>query len=277
MFNLLIQEMRNRRGGMIGWGLGMALMGIMMVALYPSFADSFAGIELPEFYEVFGDIDDMTSFEGFLDIEFFSWIPIMLGIYALVIGSGTLAGEEDSGTLEVLLSMPIPRWQLVLVKAVAIAIALMVILLAAGLGLVIGFLSIQGQIETEITSPDLVRVMIYTWPMLILWAMMSLFLGAVLPSRRLVNVFMTIVVIAAFFMDSLGELASQIEALQPYSPFYYFQPRDVLISGWHPEGMLLLSGMALLFLVLAIAGFQLRDVTVGAWPWHRFQIPEEYR
>jgi hypothetical protein len=38
---------------------------------------------------------------------------------AVAHGTGTLAGEEDSGRLELIVALRIPRWQIVAVKALA--------------------------------------------------------------------------------------------------------------------------------------------------------------
>lgn len=111
MINLLLSELRDRRGAMIGWSIGLGALALLVLLIFPSFSDAFAGLELPEFYQAFGDFSDFSSLEGFFSAEFSIWLPLIFGIYAISAGTGTLAGEEEDGTLEILLAQPMPRWQ----------------------------------------------------------------------------------------------------------------------------------------------------------------------
>ena len=130
MFRLLWQELRFRRNGIIGWGIGLSLYVAMYVGLYPSFADQLAGFDLSgmALYEAMG-LSEMTSFAGYATGTFVNLAPIVLSIYAILSGSGTLAGEEDEGKLELMVTLPIPRWQIVTAKALATAVALLVAML----------------------------------------------------------------------------------------------------------------------------------------------------
>ena len=84
---------------------------------------------------------DLTSGSGFVDTELFSIVLPLITI-ALGIGSGAriLAGEEESGRLELLLAYPLRRRSAALAKGAAVgvellvlAVVLLVALAAAGL------------------------------------------------------------------------------------------------------------------------------------------------
>ena len=45
MLRLLLQELRFRRNGIIGWGIGLCFFPVIYVGLYPSFADQMAGFQ----------------------------------------------------------------------------------------------------------------------------------------------------------------------------------------------------------------------------------------
>ena len=103
MLSLLIKELRAHRGGILGWTLGLGLWGLLATVLFPSIGQQFGGMQFPEFYEAIGAIGELS---GFLALEVFGFaVPIALGIYALVLGTGVLAGEEDDGTLELLVAL----------------------------------------------------------------------------------------------------------------------------------------------------------------------------
>lgn len=269
MINLLWQELKQKRGGILGYGLGMGLWAWAVFAIYPSMAEQFVGFELPEFYKMFGDITDLASLEGFLDVEYLIWVPILLGIYGLIAGTGALAGEEDQGTLEQLMALPIARWQLVLTKAIAIAIAMLLILLIAHIGVLIGYQSLINQIDTDVTAADLFRTTLNGLPIVLLFTIFSLWLGAFLPHRREAGVVATTVFIASYFIQAFAGISEEVERFQFLSPFYYYDGKGVLTTGWDAGNLAVLLGGSLLFLIFALISFQRRNITVGAWFWQK--------
>jgi ABC-2 type transport system permease protein len=266
MFNLLKTELLSRRNAILGWGIGLILFGAMYIAIYPEMAGQLGDLSDISIYEAMGV--EMATFEGFLASTVVQYIAIILGVYGLIAGTGTLAGEEDNGTLELLLATPLPRWQIVLVKALALAIVLLLILAIAGAGNAAVLSAVE--IETDVAPLDLFMVTMSAWPIVLLFTMLSLFLGAYLPSRRAAASLATVVYILSYFGDGLAGMVNSLEPIRPLSPFYHFESSAaVFTEGIPPEGILILLGAALAFLLLAILSFSRRNVTVGAWPWQR--------
>ena len=113
-----------------------------MVAVYPTVRDSpsldkFVA-QSPEALKAFigfGGAIDYTSAAGYLGGELFSFmVPLLLLLAAIGAGARAIAGEEEVGTLELLLSCPISRRRLVLEKLAALVVettALGVVLLVS--------------------------------------------------------------------------------------------------------------------------------------------------
>ena len=110
-------------GRFLWWSVGLSAINILTILLYPSLAD------VPEFDEVFetmpeaiarlfvGDVVSLTSPEGYLNSQLFIVaLPIIFLIFTIARGSGAIAGEEERGTLDLLLSLPVRRSQVVLEK-----------------------------------------------------------------------------------------------------------------------------------------------------------------
>lgn len=110
-------------------GIALCFFPVVYVGLYPSFADQMASfqsiLDLP-IYQAMGI--SMNSFESYMASTVTNLVPVILCIYAVMNGTGTLAGEEDDGLLELIVTLPIHRWQIVAVKAVALGLALLGIL-----------------------------------------------------------------------------------------------------------------------------------------------------
>ncbi|MBX3056344.1 MAG: ABC transporter permease subunit [Anaerolineae bacterium] len=274
MFRLLWQELRFRRNGIIGWGIGVSLYTALYVGLYPSFGDQLALFDMGEmaFYEALG-ITDMTSFAGYVASTYVNLAPILLSIYAIISGSGTLAGEEDEGKLELMVTLPIPRWHIVTAKALATGVALFLILVIVGLAAAGTYLAIAGQVETPVTAVDMFLSALYMWPLVLVVALISLLMGAYLPNRRTAALAATVIFVGNYFGNSLANMYNSLDAIKPLLIFtYYDNAPAVLTEGQAIADIAVLVGISLVLILLAVWAFQRRNITVGAWPWQRAKV-----
>ena len=276
MLRLLLQELRFRRGAIIGWGLGLCFFPVVYVGLYPSFADqmaSFQDILDLAIYQAMGI--SMASFEGYMASTVTNLVPLILCIYAVINGTGTLAGEEDDGRLELIVALPIPRWQIVAVKAVALGVALFLILAIAAAGGALTLAAIGSQVETAVTPMDLFFALLAAWPLAMAFGMISLFLGAFSPNRRTAAMLATVVVLASYLGSNLTGMISSLEAVEKFFLFHFFDATaEAFEHGQQTGDMLVLLAAALIAFGLAVFFFQRRNITVGAWPWRRASVPK---
>lgn len=277
MFNLLLRELRFRRNAIIGWGIGLCFLPIVYIGIYPEFADQMAGFEdLMDLaiYQAMGI--SMGGFEDFVASTITNLVPVIIAIYAVINGTGTLAGEEDNGRLELIVALPIPRWQIVTVKAIAMGIALFLILAIVAAGAALTMASIADQVETTVTAGDLFMRMLAAWPLVLAFGMISLFLGAFSSSRRAAATIATAVVLISYVGSNLTGMITSLESIQGLFPFYYYDATAKgLIEGQDPINMAILLVISLIAFLLAIFFFQRRNLTVGVWPWQRGKIPAE--
>lgn len=271
MFNLLRHELRSRRGAIVGWGIGLALFGAMYTSLYPEVGDEMAALGDLSIYQAMGV--EVGSFEGFIGSTVVLFVPIILGIYTIMSSTQTLAGEEDSGTLELVLAMPLHRWQIVSVKALALAVSSLLMLVIAGLGNALVLQAIKALVEVNVTPAQLFVAVLNGWPITLAFAMMGLFLGAILPSRRTASLVLTVIFIASYFGENMASLVDSLNWVKPFSLFTYFDSSAAVFSeGVQGGDVALLMGAAVVFFFLALLSFQQRNVTVGAWFWQRARI-----
>jgi ABC-2 type transport system permease protein len=276
MLRLLLQELRFRRGAIIGWGLGLCFFPVVYVGLYPSFAEQMSTFqEMMDLaiYQALGI--SMASFEGYMASTVTNLIPVILAIYAVMNGTGTLAGEEDSGRLEMVVALPIPRWQIVAVKAVALGVTLLLILAISAGGAALTLLTILGQVETNVTVADVFLALLSAWPLAMAFGMISLFLGAFCPSRRVAAMLATIVVIASYLGSNLTGMITSLQSIEKLFLFHFYEATaGALENGQQLSNVLVLLSVALAAFGIAVFFFQKRNLTVGAWPWQRGRIPE---
>lgn len=273
MFRLLIQEIRLRRNAIIGWSIGLSMLPSIYVGLYPSFESQLEGmqelLELPIYQSMgmnFGSVEDWIA------STVLALIPVVLSIYAVLDGTGTLAGEEDDGRLELIVTLPIPRWQVVSVKAAAHGIVLFIILFFAGMASAGVFLAIEGQIlaNMEITAVDIWLSLLSAWPVVFTIGMLSLFLGTFTPSRRIASVMGTVIVLVSYFAGNIAGTIESVENLKYLSLFtYYNATATSFTDGQAASDLAVLAVVTLAAFGLANFFFSRRDITVGAWPWQK--------
>ncbi len=271
MFNLIWHELRSRWGTILGWGIGIGMFGALYIGIWPEAGESMQQIADLSIYQAMGV--DMVTFEGYIASVVIQYLPLLLGIYAIIASTGTLAGEEESGTLELIVAAPLSRLQIVTVKALALSIVVFLMILVAALINMLVLNAIRGLTEVNVTSAEFVTAHLGTWPLTVTFIMMGLFLGAFLPSRRIAALTMTVIFIASYFGLILVNFVESLESIKVIFLFNYLNSSaTVFTEGQQAEDVALLLGLALIFFGLALLSFQRRNVTVGAWPWQRARV-----
>lgn len=270
MLRLLWQELAFRRNAIIGWGIGLCFFPLVYVGIYPSVAEEMAGLADLAIYQAMGV--NLGTFADWIGSIIVLIMPLVASIYAILNGTATLAAEEEDGRLEMVVTLPLPRWQIVLAKALALIISTLLIFLVVSVATFLVFEAIKGQIETDLVAMDLVAAVFSAWPVVFVFGMMSLFLASVCPSRRVAALIAAAVMIVSYFGDNLANSTDALEPLEPLFLFTYLDSTGRAVSEGQQTGdVLVLLGVGLVCLALALYFFQRRDLTVGAWPWQRLQ------
>ncbi len=276
MLRLFLHEMRVRRNGIIGWGIGLMLLPVVYIGMYPEFASLMEDMqELMDLaiYQAMGM--NMGTFEAYMASSTTNMIPIVMSVYAVINGTGTLAGEEEDGRLELIVALPIPRWQIVTVKAAAMALSLFLIILVVSAGSAAALIAIEGKVKTDIavTPLDLALAVISMWPLVTSLALISLFLGTITPRRRIASMIATVIIVVSYLGNNLAGMVESLELVQTFSLFHYFDATEHgLVEGQAAGDVLLLTAVMLISFGLAIVFFQQRDITVGTWPWTKAKM-----
>jgi ABC-2 type transport system permease protein len=271
MLRLLWQELKFRRGAILGWSLGLCFFPLVYIGIYPSVAEQMAGFPEMEFYAVMGM--SFGTFPEWVGSILIALMPLIASIYAIINGTGTLAGEEEDGRMEMVVALPLPRWQIVTAKAIALTISSVVMFLVVATVSVFVFQSIENQIETDLTAMNLFNAVLSAYPVVFAVGMISMFLAAFAPRRRIAGTISAVVLVVGYFGNNLSNSTT---ALEPYEPFFLFTYLDssaeAVTNGQAAGDMAVLAGIGLVSFALALYFFQGRNLTVGAWPWQRAKV-----
>lgn len=276
MFNLLKHEINSRWVAVLGWGIGLLLFGTIYISIFPEIAEQIAALAEWSIYQAMGF--DVGTFEAYIGSTIVLFTPVILGIYSIITSTHTLAGEEDDGTLELLLAMPLHRWEIVCAKAMAIGLSNFLILVITGVGNGLVLNCTKANVEVDVTFQKLFIAVINGWPLTMVVVMIGLFLGAYLPNRRTAALTLTVIFIISYFSEPLAVHVESLDPIRPYSLFTYLDSSsNVFREGVQAKDVLTLLEVASVFFVLALLSFQRRNVTVGAWPWQRATISDKQR
>jgi ABC-2 type transport system permease protein len=268
MLNLLRYEILSRRTSVLGWGIGLGLLSSMYIVVYPQFIDVMSSIGNIGIYRLLGV--DLASFAGYIASVVFQFFPIILGVYMIMAGTGTIAGEDDNGTLELVVAMPLPRWQIVTMKALALALISLIALIIIGAINALSLGLVLQTVEADVTPAQLFVAYLSAWPLMLAVMAMSLFLGAFLPNRKIALAVMVGFYLISYLLQSLSALIPDLEGLKTLSIFSYVNTSATIFTeGPQITDIAVLLVLALIFFLLAVWTFQSRNVTVGQWPWRR--------
>ena len=274
MLRLLVQELKLRRGAILWWALGLCFFPLVYIAIYPSVADEMAGLADLEIYQAMGV--NLGTFADFVGSILLIFLPLVAAIFAIINGTGTLAGEEEDGRLEMLVTLPLPRWKIVTAKALAFSIASFLMLAIVAVVSLLVLNGMEGEIETELTGVRLLLSVLETWPLVFAMGMLSLFLAAFCARRRIASIIAAVVLLVGYFGSNLS---ASTQALEPFEPAFLFTYLDstgeAVLNGQSTGNLLVFIGIGLISFLLSVVFFQRRRLTVGTWPWQRGRVESD--
>ncbi len=259
------KNLYDMRRGLIGWSISILLMNLWIVTFYPAIRDSAFALDQylqnlpPAFAALLGETASFNTIEGFLTVELFTFFwPALTLAFAIGSGAGTIGGEEESGTLDLLLSHPVPRWRVLLEKFAALTVFSGIAIGAGLLGLILGTLFVNEAIDLGKLGAAILSI----WLLTLLFGTLSLALTGVGLHRGAAAGIGAGVAALSFLINTLGPLADLPESLRRVSPWYYYDGGVALTEGLKLGNAALLAGLVIVFLAVALFGFQRRDLAV---------------
>jgi ABC-type transport system involved in multi-copper enzyme maturation permease subunit len=126
MKTLALDLLSRSRITLLWWIAGTAAMGAYVVGVY----DSIGNLEeLRKLYEGYpesirnlvGDVD-ISTLNGWLQVELLSWVPLILAIYAGIFAASHISRETEQRTIDFVLGLPVSRREF-LISRIAVGAA----------------------------------------------------------------------------------------------------------------------------------------------------------
>lgn len=262
LHNVFTKALWDQRRALIGWGTGIVALVVLEAAVWPSVRNIAATSEFLDMYpeamrELF-NLEDFGTGVGFMNAELYSaLLPLLFIIFGVGRGARAIAGEEEAGTLEVLLVTPVTTTRLVLQHAAALVTAVT----ALGVALFVTVTALSPVFDLGITAADAATGSLAMVLLGIEFGALALAAGAITGRRVVAVAVASIAAVASYLLYAIGQLVTAVEPWQPLSPFYHALVDGPLGAGLPPE-----YGWMVAVAVLAVAAslpvFDRRDLAI---------------
>lgn len=261
------RALRDNIPGILSWGIGYGALLVAVVFLYPALQSNDTLMGIVRSLGLMGvasssgiPLDALADFSGYIALEGLSWAPLILSLYLVPQSVGALLREEERGTLDILLSTPIPRWRLLSEKMLAILVSLLCILAQMWLALVV-----STGLVVEIDFPVFYATtgIWHILPISLVIASFGLLVSVSVRSSRHASGWVSLALILSYFLRTISDLLYQVEwlaALRQISIFAHYRVIAALSSGFQPAQELGLLLVAAVLFLLALWQFQRRDI-----------------
>lgn len=265
LWTIFRYTIRRLRVQILGWGLGIASLGLILVPFYDIFMDQQGDFMQmlesypPEFMAFFGgDTSSLLTPEGYLGMYGFSLLPLIIGTFAVLVGSGLIAGDEEKGRLDLILSQPVGRTAFFFGRVLAFIAATIAILFIAWLGFVV----LLGQSSMDISLFQMFLPFLPLLAQALIYGMLALLLSMLLPSRNTSAAISGLVVVASYFVSSMAILNESLETIASLLPYAYYQGAEA-ISGINLTWLLGLFSVSAFMVLVSWWRFLRRDVRLS--------------
>jgi ABC-2 type transport system permease protein len=265
-----LYTIKSLRGQTLGWGLGLALYGLMIVSMYDSMAAQQDQLQQmiasypQEFLAFFGgDANSLITPAGFLGMYAFSMMPVIIGVFAVLVGSGLIVSDEERGRLDLIITHPVGRSAFFFGRALGILAASVAIMLLGWLG----FSLMLGSSSLGFSWGQMLVPFLALLAQTLVYVALGLLLSMLLPSRGLAAMLTGVILVTSYFVSSLSFMDERMATLAKLMPYHYFQTVlsfQELNLGW----LFALLGAAVLMTLFAWLRFLRRDIRLsgeGSW------------
>lgn len=259
--------MRDRRISTLSWTIGIVIVMVFTAAFYPSLAD--LGSSFEDSGEAMSAVlglsagIDASSPLGYLWISLYAnvlpWTLMGLGV---ALGAAAIAGDEDTGALEYLLSGPVTRTSVVVARLLAAITILAVVSIVSGLSLIVSLapfdladertstgLTGESVVSPGATAADVAAGTFAAFAVAIGITGIAFLLGAITGRRSFAMAGASAIGIGGYVLYTLSSMTSSLDSLTWLSPWRWYVADAMLINGLTAEVLLPFATASLCFVV----------------------------
>jgi beta-exotoxin I transport system permease protein len=261
MRNLLTKWLWDARRSIAGWTLAIVLAGAGYAAFWPTINNP----QLQSFIENYPEAilkainyTDIATAAGYLNATVYGLVvAVLMLVYAIGAGTRIIAGDEEAGTLDLILAHPVSRTSLALQRFAAFVVS--VVLIVGIFWLVMLVISGPAQL-TGVRVAHLGAMHLHLASFAILFGALTFAVGAATGRRALALAVGAAAGVLAYAASGIIPQVRGLAWVQDYSPFFWLNGSHPLDNGLQMGHVGLMLGLACVLVALGTAAFQHRDV-----------------
>jgi ABC-2 type transport system permease protein len=191
------------------------------VALYPTmsgFLEDYVKNAPESMRQFMGELQGSISIEQWLGLELINAIiPIALPFMVMLIGSRTVAGSEERKTLDLLLSNPLSRWQVIAGGALTMAVSLAGVLAVTW---VLTYVAVPFA-GVDLSPGYLAAALAALWAFCLVFGTLALVVSALVRRAALAVAIPAAFLVAMYVVNGLAEASKSVEPFRVLSLFYH--------------------------------------------------------
>jgi len=264
--NVFVIEMKAHRKSLIIWCIAILLMVGSGMSKYEVFSTSGQSIndvmnKLPKVVQsIFGiGAFDLSKASGFYALLFL-YLVLMTTIHAAMLGANIIAKEERDKTTEFLMVKPISRNKIITAKLSAAFVNIVILNLVT----LISSIAIVGYFSKgESVNGDIELLMAGMFILQLMFMFIGTALAAVSKKPKTAPAVATGLILAAYLLSTAIDINSKLENLKFFTPFKYFEAKNLLPSGGFEPVFVILSVLIIAVLLSTTYVFyRRRDLNV---------------
>lgn len=250
-----------KRWTILAWAFGIFSMTFFTMIFFPYLKNmGFDQVTANVPKSLQGLLGDSSSYKvvvGYVDQQIFALrLPMITMIMAISLFVGISVGDEDRGTLETLLALPVARSKAFWQKYAAGAALSGAACVAIYLGVILSFPIIQGSMSYF----ALAQATFACWLISLVFGTLAYAFGAATGKRGLTIGLASGVAFLSYLISSMAPAVDKLEVAQKFTPFYYYNVPSVAQHGLKLSNLAVLVGGIAIMLLLGLAFFRKRDL-----------------
>lgn len=202
---------------------------------------------------------DITEIRGFISIELFSWLWILVGMFMAYFSVSSVTGDFEKKRMDLIFSTPISREQYIIEKFLALTVISLLIVVICAAGLISGVSAIGAGNELD---PATSFLSLFTMlPFLMIIAAFGIFLAMIFRGGKAGMGINIAFVFGSFILLTISGFTEALSGLKYLSIMHYWDCNSMLLDGVFNTGYFFgLLIASLLILGVAIYIFKKRDI-----------------
>ncbi len=265
-FEILKQTLKDKYLGAVIVAVLLFLYVFWLASFYPSMKPMVASydqmLQNPTIQAFFGDsaTGGITSFSGFMMLEVFSYMGLVIGAFFIFMVASFVAGEIEQKSCELLLSLPVSRVNIILSRFVTLLPFTAVVMLGLLAAIYCGGTYIGEDTHIKWFAIAFLFMGVFT----IAAGSMALFISSIMSDGRRAALISLGILLAMFLVENIGSMVTSIDWARKLSLFHYAKYATIVNTqtvDWASLGIMV--AVIIVFVGLSVVAFQRRDINVS--------------